>query len=70
MQRVIFRHMRTIGNDVDANVENKQLRGAVWNYFEKLMIEGQSKCLLCKSIIKHSNNTSNLAKVSCIFVFF
>ena len=55
---------------VDASVENKQLRIAVWNYFEKLIIEGQSKCLLCKGIIKHSSNISNLAKVSCIFVFF
>ena len=55
---------------VDASVENKQLRSAVWNYFEKMMIEERSKCLLFKSINKYSSNTSNLAKVSCIFLLF
>jgi hypothetical protein len=36
---------------------------AVWDYFEKSEIEGKSKCLLCKEVVKHLSNTSNLAKV-------
>ena len=47
-----------------SNAEYKRSRSIVWDYFEKLDIEGQSKCLLCKIIIKHPSNTSNLAKVS------
>ena len=46
--------------NVGANVEHKRSCSIVWDYFEKLDIDGQSNCLLWKVITKHSSNTSNL----------
>ncbi|CAB4027115.1 inner centromere -like [Paramuricea clavata] len=51
-------------SDVGVSVGNynKRKRSAVWDYFKKSEIEGKSKCLLCKEVVKHLSNTSNLAK--------
>ena len=40
-------------------------RSVVWNYFEKTNRDTQAKCQLCKDLIKHSSNTSNMIKVMC-----
>ena len=41
-------------SDVGVSVGNynKRKRSAVWDYFEKSEIEGKSKCLLCKEVVK------------------
>ena len=45
-----------------------QTRSVVWNYFEKTNTDTQAKCQLCKDTIKHSNNMSNMIKVSSFTV--
>ena len=45
------------------NGRRRKLRSPVWNYFEKT--EGNfAICILCKAKYQHSNNTSNLSKVT------
>ena len=43
----------------------KKYTSPVWNYFEKCDSEpGFASCLLCGMKYQHSNNTSNLSKVT------
>ena len=41
-----------------------QFHTAVWNYFKNQLQHTQAKCQLCKDIVKHSNNMSNMLKVN------
>ena len=41
-----------VGESSQENLKRKRSNvSAVWQYFEKLDTEGQSKCLLCKTIV-------------------
>ena len=54
----------TIVGESSQEYLNRKLANAsaVWQYFEKQDTEGQSKCLLCKTIVKHLSNTSKPSK--------
>ena len=59
-----------VGESSQENLNRKRANvSAVWQYVEKQDTEGQSKCLLCKTIVKHLSKTSNLAKVIYIMLF-
>ena len=50
-------------SDGSPNERKRKFRSPIWNYFNK--VEGNfAVCILCKSKYQHSNNTSNLSKVS------
>ena len=59
-----------IGESSQENLNRKHANvSAVWQYFERQETEGQSKCLVCKTIVKHFSNTSSLAKVIYIMLY-
>ena len=61
----ILKKMAEAVNDTETVVDGKdgrkrKYRSPIWNYFDKV----EALCILCKVKYQHSNNTSNLSKVT------